>query len=70
MLAAQVGAFSLDNSESPEFTGKVVAALARNPKLMERTGQGLVAGAVAAELGVTRQATAASRSRWPLGPLW
>jgi dehydrogenase/reductase SDR family member 1 len=53
LLAAQGGAFSLDNSETPEFTGRVVAALARDPRLMERTGQVLVAAAVAAELGVT-----------------
>ena len=43
----------LSNSESPEFIGRVVAALERDPRLMERTGSVLVAAAVAAELGVT-----------------
>jgi dehydrogenase/reductase SDR family member 1 len=53
LLAAQDGAFDLGNSESPEFTGRVVAALARDAKLLERTGKILVAAAVAEELGVT-----------------
>jgi dehydrogenase/reductase SDR family protein 1 len=43
----------LSNSESPEFIGRVVAALARDPRLMERTGSVLVAAAIAEELGVT-----------------
>jgi dehydrogenase/reductase SDR family member 1 len=42
----------LSNSESPEFIGRVVAALARDPRLMERTGSVLVAAAIAEELGV------------------
>ena len=52
MLTAQGGACSLENSGSPEFTGRVVAALARDPKLMERTGKVLVPAALAEELGV------------------
>jgi dehydrogenase/reductase SDR family member 1 len=43
----------LSNSESPEFIGRVVAALAADPRLKERNGSVLVAAAVAAELGVT-----------------
>jgi dehydrogenase/reductase SDR family member 1 len=43
----------LSNSESPEFIGRVVAALATDPRLKERNGSVLVAAAVAAELGVT-----------------
>jgi NAD(P)-dependent dehydrogenase (short-subunit alcohol dehydrogenase family) len=43
----------LSNSESPEFIGRVVAALARDPRLMARTGSVLVAAAIAEELGVT-----------------
>jgi dehydrogenase/reductase SDR family protein 1 len=43
----------LSNSESPEFIGLVVAAMARDPRLLDRTGSVLVAAAVAAELGVT-----------------
>ncbi len=42
----------LSNSESPEFIGRVVAALANDPKLKERSGSVLVAAAVALELGV------------------
>jgi NAD(P)-dependent dehydrogenase (short-subunit alcohol dehydrogenase family) len=52
MQAAQAGAFDLSNSESPEFIGRVIAALAQDPALLERTGKVLVAAAVAAELGV------------------
>ena len=44
--------FDLSNSESPEFSGRVVAALARDPDLMRRTGSVVVAAAVARELGV------------------
>jgi dehydrogenase/reductase SDR family member 1 len=46
------GAFDLTNSESPEFIGRVIAALWRDPALAERSGQVLVAAAVASELGV------------------
>ena len=53
MQAARQGVFDLSNSESPEYTGRVVAALARDPNLMERSGQALVGAAGAAELGVT-----------------
>ena len=42
----------MSNSESPEFIGRVIAALACDPTLMERSGKVLVAAAVAAELGV------------------
>ncbi len=44
--------FDLSNSESPEFIGRVIAALWRDPALGERSGQVLVAAAVASELGV------------------
>jgi dehydrogenase/reductase SDR family member 1 len=43
----------LSNSESPEFIGRVIAALARDPRLMERSGQVVVAAQAALELGVT-----------------
>ena len=43
----------LSNSESPEFIGRVVAALAADPRLKERTGSVLVAAAVARELDVS-----------------
>jgi dehydrogenase/reductase SDR family protein 1 len=47
------GAFDLSNSESPEFIGRVIAALWRDPALAKRSGSVLVAAAVASELGVT-----------------
>ncbi|MBI1786477.1 MAG: SDR family NAD(P)-dependent oxidoreductase [Acidobacteria bacterium] len=53
MQAAEGGWLDLSNSESPQFIGRVVAALAADPAIMERTGQVLVAAAVAAEFGVS-----------------
>lgn len=47
VLAA--GFFDLSNSESPEFIGRVVAAVASDPSALERSGQVLVAAAVAQE---------------------
>ncbi len=52
LAAAAGGWFDLSNSESPEFIGRVVAALWSDPTLIERSGQVLVAAAVACELGV------------------
>ncbi|MBZ5609293.1 MAG: SDR family NAD(P)-dependent oxidoreductase [Acidobacteriia bacterium] len=52
MQAAGSAGFDLSNSESPEFIGRVIAALARDPALIERTGKVLVAAAVAEEFGV------------------
>jgi len=46
------GWFDLSNSESPEFIGRVIAALWRDPALLQRSGQLLVAAAVASELRV------------------
>ena len=53
LAAAASGAFDLSDSESPEFIGRVIAALADDPGLMARSGHALVAATVAAELGVT-----------------
>jgi NAD(P)-dependent dehydrogenase (short-subunit alcohol dehydrogenase family) len=52
MEAARAGWLNLSNSESPQFTGKVIAALSRDPRLPERSGQVLVVAAVAKELGI------------------
>jgi NAD(P)-dependent dehydrogenase (short-subunit alcohol dehydrogenase family) len=41
----------LSNSESPEFVGRAVAALATDPDLMRRTGQVMVVAALAQEYG-------------------
>jgi dehydrogenase/reductase SDR family member 1 len=43
----------LTNSESPEFTGRAVAALARDPDVMRYSGQVLVAASLSREYGFT-----------------
>jgi NAD(P)-dependent dehydrogenase (short-subunit alcohol dehydrogenase family) len=43
----------LSNSESPEFIGRAVAALAGDPDVMRHTGKVLVAAALAREYGFT-----------------
>ncbi|HTM05298.1 MAG TPA: SDR family NAD(P)-dependent oxidoreductase [Vicinamibacterales bacterium] len=43
----------LSNSESPEFTGRVVAALAADPAVSRFSGRWLVVAALAAEYGIT-----------------
>lgn len=52
LAAAESGAFDLSTSESPEFIGRVINGLFHDPNLMTRTGQVLVAAAVAKEFGV------------------
>lgn len=52
VAAADGGWLDLSNSESPEFIGRVIAALASDPGLIERSGKVLVAAQVATELGV------------------
>lgn len=52
LKAAASGAFDLANSESPQFIGRVIAALALDPALRHRTGRVVVAAAAARELGV------------------
>lgn len=44
--------FDLSNSESPQFIGRVVAALANDPELMRKSGQVLVAAELALEYGI------------------
>lgn len=51
VLAA--GVFDLSNSESPEFSGRAIAALARDPNILERSGSVVVAAALAIEYGFT-----------------
>ena len=43
----------LSNSESPEFIGRAIAALAGDPDVMRHTGKVLVAAAVALDYGFT-----------------
>jgi dehydrogenase/reductase SDR family protein 1 len=51
VLAA--GVFDLSNSESPEFLGRAVAALATDPKALDKSGQVLIAAALAEEYAFT-----------------
>ncbi|HET9907590.1 MAG TPA: SDR family NAD(P)-dependent oxidoreductase [Anaerolineales bacterium] len=44
--------FDMSNSESPQFIGRVVAALARDPHIMKKSGQVLVAAQEALEYGI------------------
>jgi NAD(P)-dependent dehydrogenase (short-subunit alcohol dehydrogenase family) len=50
-VMAAAAYLDLSNSESPELTGRVVAALAADPDRLARTGQVLVGAALAAEYG-------------------
>lgn len=54
-FAANPGAYDelIASAESPEFTGRVIDALARDPQLMNRSGQVLIGAEIARELGVT-----------------
>src|SRR5262245_58398071 len=45
--------FDMSNSESPQFIGRAVAALAADPEIMRRSGQVLVAAQVAQDYGFT-----------------
>jgi NAD(P)-dependent dehydrogenase (short-subunit alcohol dehydrogenase family) len=51
-IMAVAASLDLSNSESPEFTGRIVARLARDPELMRRSGQVLVAAALAKDYGI------------------
>lgn len=44
--------FDMSNSESPQFIGRVIAALASDVNMMSKTGQVLVAAALAEEYGI------------------
>lgn len=44
--------FDMSNSESPQFLGRVVAALASDPNIMRKSGQVLVAAKEALEYGI------------------
>jgi len=61
VLAA--GFFDLSNSESPQFLGRAIAALATDPDLQARSGSVLVAAALGREYGFT---DIDGKSPWPL----
>jgi dehydrogenase/reductase SDR family member 1 len=44
--------FDMSNSESPQFTGRVIAALASDPSMMSKTGKVWVGAALAEEYGI------------------
>ena len=46
-------AVTLSNSESPQFIGRAVAALAADSQIMEKSGQILIAAALGLEYGFT-----------------
>jgi len=50
--AAENGWLDLANSESPEFIGRVIAALSAEPNLIKRSGTVVIAAHAAKELGV------------------
>ena len=45
--------FDMSNSESPEFTGRAIVALATDPNVMEKSGKVLVAADLGLEYGFT-----------------
>jgi dehydrogenase/reductase SDR family protein 1 len=53
LQAAENGWLDLTNSESPEFIGRVIAALSAEPNLINRSGKVVIAAQVAKELGVS-----------------
>ena len=52
MEAARGGWLDVSNSESPEFIGRVAAALHRDERLLERSGNVIVAAQYAQEMGI------------------
>ncbi len=52
-VMAAAGAFDLSNSESPEFIGRAVSALARDRQVIHLTGRVLVAAQLGLEYGFT-----------------
>ncbi len=53
MAAHAAQPFPLDGTESPEYLGRAVAALAADPAILDRTGKVLNAGELAVEYGFT-----------------
>jgi len=52
MEAANAGWLDVTNSESPEFSGRVIAALSRDPRLLQRSGSVVVSAQAARDLQV------------------
>jgi hypothetical protein len=52
-VMASAAWLDLSNSESPEFIGRAIAALATDPDVMRHSGKALVAAAIALDYGFT-----------------
>jgi dehydrogenase/reductase SDR family protein 1 len=52
LSAAEAGWLDLSNSESPEYIGRVIHALAGDPEVLSRTGRVLIAAEVGGEYGI------------------
>jgi dehydrogenase/reductase SDR family member 1 len=67
VLEAEPGFFDFSNSESPQFIGRTIAALAADPEVHARTGAALIAAEVAADYGVVDvdgKRPASTRDEW------
>jgi dehydrogenase/reductase SDR family member 1 len=53
LAAAREGWLDLSNSESPEFVGRVIAAMAADPRAIDRSGEVIVAADAALRYGVS-----------------
>ena len=51
-MAVKGGWLDLSNSESPQFIGRVIAAIHHDPSLMDYSGNVLVAASLAIKYGV------------------
>ena len=51
--SVMLAGFDMSNSESPQFVGRAVAALATDPAILDRSGEALVAARLALEYGFT-----------------
>ena len=52
-VLAAAAYFDMSNSESPQFIGRAIAALAADPQIMQKSGQVLIAAQVALDYGFT-----------------
>lgn len=69
----EVAGFPIASAETPEFVGRVVAALATDPDILNRSGQTLVCAEVAADYDVTEadgSTPASHRAAFGGGPLF
>ncbi|WP_433212559.1 SDR family NAD(P)-dependent oxidoreductase [Microtetraspora malaysiensis] len=68
-----IAGFPIAEAETPEFEGRVIAALAADPKVRARSGQTLISAETAAEYGVTERdgrVPASHRAAFGGGPVF